>query len=151
VALDPVIGGHRCRDVTGVAVRLLVYGLALTVLIFTHSHIVVIAVAPVIAFGGGLTVTLPYAILIPLMPKDSHGILTGFYSLSRGLGVMLGPLLAGIAIQLLRGQFAATHGYAAMWIVTAAAIFASIPVLGSLGSRVQQRRRHTSAAGIART
>jgi MFS-type transporter involved in bile tolerance (Atg22 family) len=70
------------------------------------------------------------------MPEDSHGILTGFYSLSRGLGVMLGPLLAGVAIQVLRGPFSSTHGFAAMWIVTSASILASVPVLSGLRRRV---------------
>jgi MFS family permease len=81
--------------------------------------------------------TLPYAILIPLMPPRGHGMLTGFYSLSRGLGVMLGPLLAGVAIDLLGSVFASTHGYGAMWIVSAGAILVSIPVLAGLGRHRQ--------------
>jgi MFS family permease len=74
--------------------------------------------------------TLPYAMLIPLMPKREHGALTGFYSLSRGIGVMLGPLLAGVAVSLLKGPLSSTHGYAAMWLVCSAAILASIPLVG---------------------
>ena len=41
--------------------------------------------------------------------------MTGFYSLSRGIGTALGPVCAGAAIQLFRPAFASTHGYAAMW------------------------------------
>src|SRR6185437_12083234 len=55
-----------------------VYGCALAVLIFTHATIAILAVAPIVAFGGGLTMTLPYALLIPLMPARGHGMLTGF-------------------------------------------------------------------------
>ncbi len=132
--------GDRYGEIRVMRWGLCLYGCALTLLIFTHAEGVLIAAAPVIAFGGGLTMTLPYAILIPLMPDGSHGMLTGFYSLSRGLGVMLGPLLAGVAIELLGPRFASTHGYAAMWIVSAGAILASIPVLTRLASRLQPRR-----------
>lgn len=125
---------------------LALYGLALAVLIFTHATPVLIALAPVIAFGGGLTMTLPYAILIPLMPPRAHGMSTGFYSLSRGLGVMLGPLLAGVAIDLLAPAFSSTHGFAAMWIVSAGAIVASIPVLARLRANVNRHEGARSAA-----
>jgi MFS family permease len=114
------------------------YGASLLVPILTRNTLALLLCVPVIAFGGGLTMTLPYAILMPLMPKRAHGIMTGFYSLSRGLGVMLGPLLAGVAIQLLGSGFSSTHGYAAMWIVTSAAILLSIPILALLGRCVSK-------------
>jgi MFS family permease len=134
----------RVGSVRTMRVGLWLYGVALAVPIFVHTPAALLPVVPVIAFGGGMTMTLPYAILMPLMPEDSHGLLTGFYSLSRGLGVMLGPLLAGAAIQLLGGDFPATHGYAAMWIVASGSILASIPLLSKLRSRSQaggERRR----------
>ena len=57
-----------------------------------------------------------YALLIPLMKDDDHGLTTGLYSVSRGVGTALGPLLAGIAIEVLNGGFfAGTEGYQAMW------------------------------------
>jgi hypothetical protein len=55
--------------------------------------------------------------------------------------VMLGPLLAGVAIQLLGSGFSSTHGYAAMWIVTSAAILLSIPILALLGRCVSKTPR----------
>jgi MFS family permease len=135
--------GDRHGEIRVMRWGLWLYGGALAILIFTHAEGVLLAAAPIVAFGGGLTMTLPYAILVPLMPEGSHGMLTGFYSLSRGLGVMLGPLLAGVAIELLRGTFASTQGFAAMWIVSAGAILASIPVLNLLCS---QLRRDSSSA-----
>jgi MFS family permease len=74
--------------------------------------------------------TLPYALLMPLMDEDDHGLTTGLYSLSRGIGTALGPLLAGAAIQLLASPLDGTQGYQAMWGVAAVAVLASIPVLG---------------------
>jgi MFS family permease len=75
---------------------------------------------------------LPYALLIPLMPDDEHGAVTGYYSVSRGLGAWLGPLLAGVAISALRGPFAETDGYQAVWGVCAVAVLLSLLPLRSL-------------------
>jgi len=153
IILAGAIASGKLADRLG-AIRVMriglwIYGCALAVLIFTHATPVIVAMAPLIAFGGGLTMTLPYAILIPLMPKRGHGMLTGFYSLSRGLGVMLGPLLAGVAIQLLGPLFPGTHGYAAMWIVSSGAILLSIPILGRLRADVAGRRRAGTRARAA--
>jgi MFS family permease len=87
---------------------------------------------PLVAFGGGVIMTLPYALLQPLMPEGRHGALSGLYSVSRGVGTALGPLLAGVAISLLRCPLDGTEGYAAMWPVCAAAILASIPFVARL-------------------
>jgi MFS family permease len=82
--------------------------------------------------------TLPYALLMPLMPEDRHGALSGFYSLSRGVGTALGPLLAGVVITVARGPLQSSQGYAAMWAVCAAAILASIPLLRELRDEVDR-------------
>ncbi len=42
------------------------------------------------------------------------------YSLSRGIGTVLGPALAGAAVELLRGPLSSTRGYAAIWGVAEA-------------------------------
>ena len=103
-----------------------VYGVGLLVPAFTQSTAAMVPTMLVVGFSGGLVMTLPYAILQPLMPRGRHGVLTGFYSVSRGVGAALGPLLAGIAIQLLDGPFASTDGYAAMWLVCGATVLLSI-------------------------
>jgi MFS family permease len=117
------------------------YGAALAIPIFTAAPVVIAVAAPFIAFGGGMVMSLPYALLIPLMPEDEHGLLTGFYSLSRGIGTMLGPLLAGVAVQTLHGAFPGTDCYAAMWIVCSGAILASIPLLRRLKGQSRDRGR----------
>jgi MFS family permease len=89
---------------------------------------VVAVVVPFIALGGGAMMALSYAILIPLMPGDERGALTGLYSVSRGIGIIFGPVVAGVLISVLDGgPFGATRGFQAMWIVCAGAILASIP------------------------
>ena len=83
--------------------------------------------APLVAFGGGVTMSLPYALLIPMMPRGAHGAVTGLYSVSRGLGTALGPLLGGVAIQAAGGD------YRWVWAVCAAAVLVSIPTMAPLG------------------
>ncbi len=107
-------------------VALLVYGIGLLVPFVSTVPWVVALAAPVVAFGGGVTMSLPYALLMPMMPRGAHGAVTGLYSLSRGVGTSLGPLLAGVAIQ------AAGEDYRWTWLVCGAAILVSIPVMAPL-------------------
>jgi MFS family permease len=93
-----------------------------------------------------MILTLPYAILMPLMPEEEHGLITGFYSFSRGLGILLGPALAGLAITALRSALPATDGYSAMWLVCGGAILASLPFVAPLQAKEAELRR-----GRART
>ena len=117
-----------------------VYGAAMLVPMLTEFPPILIPAVPVIAFGGGMIMGLPYAVLMPLMPKGEHGAITGIYSLSRGLGTMLGPILAGVAVQVLGpALFESTSGYAAMWVVTAGAIFLSLPFMAKLRGETRDR------------
>jgi MFS family permease len=134
VATAPVSG--RLADRHGIARvmqwALLAYGLGLLVPFLLTAKVGVALAVPLIAFGGGVVMTLPYALLMPLMEEEAHGAATGFYSFSRGIGTALGPLLAGVAIAATTGLFAGTHGYQATWGVCAAAILLSVVPLARL-------------------
>jgi MFS family permease len=110
---------------------LVVYGIGLFVPFVSTVPWVVALAAPLVAFGGGVTMSLPYALLMPMMPRGAHGAVTGLYSLSRGVGTSLGPLLAGVAIQAGGGDYRWT------WLVCGAAILVSIPAMAPL--RDEQR------------
>src|SRR5207248_4823989 len=139
----PISGklGDRFGKTRVVSIALWIYGLGLFVPLVTQNAWVVAPVLPLIAFGGGVILTLPYAILMPLMPDEEHGLLTGFYSFTRGIGILLGPLLAGAAISVLRDPLTGTRGYAAMWLVCGAAILASIPLMPALRAKEAANRR----------
>jgi MFS family permease len=111
------------------AVAAVLFGAPMIVPLLSTSPVLIVLVAPFIAVGGGVMMSLPYALLQPLMPEERHGALTGYYSASRGVGVMFGPLLAGLAISLLHGPLSSTEGYAAMWAVCGAAALGSVPLL----------------------
>jgi MFS family permease len=139
----PVSGklGDRFGKTRVVGLALWLFGVGLLVPFLTQSPFIVLPILPFVAFGGGMILTLPHAILMPLMPDEEHGLITGFYSFSRGLGILLGPLLAGVAITALRSSLGSTQGYAAMWLVRAAAILASLAFMKPLQAREAQLRR----------
>lgn len=104
-----------------------VYALGLAVPIFVHSLLFLIALLP-LAFAAGIVMTLPYSLLMNLLPDTDHGAGAGAFEASRGLGVVLGPILAGVAVETLRPAFSSTEGYAAMFLVASVAVVISVPL-----------------------
>jgi MFS family permease len=152
VILVGAAGSGKLADRFGrirvVSICLVGYGAGYLVLVFTTNRLVMGAMIPLIAIGGGTVMTMAYALLMPLMPEDEHGALTGFYSISRGTGIILGPVLAGALIWFTRdGLFKQTQGFQAMWIVCAAATFASLFFLYRMAQAPEDRRRLRSATG----
>ena len=129
--------GDRFGRTTVLKWTLPVYGLGLLVPLVTTSHLAVAVITPLVAAGGGTIMSLPYAILQPLMPEEDHGALTGYYTFSRGIGTALGPLLAGLAISAGHSTLSGSQGFQAVWGVCSLAILASLPVLRRL--RRQER------------
>jgi MFS family permease len=121
------------------------FGAPMVVPLLSTSRPLLIAAVPFIAVGGGVLMSLPYALLQPMMPDRHHGAMTGYYSVSRGLGVALGPLLGGVAVSVGAGVLASTQGYAAVWAVCGASALASLPLLGRVSS--SEHRCATGAPG----
>ena len=136
--------GDRLGRLRVLQYALIAYGCGYLVLAFTTSRPLIGAAVPLIAVGGGTVMTLAYAVLMPLMPEDEHGALTGFYSLSRGIGIVTGPILAGLLISMTQqGAYSSTHGFQAVWIVCGAATFASLPFV----RRMRRARTPAKADG----
>ena len=113
------------------------YGLGLLAPFLSQSSAVLAIAMPIVALGAGMVTTLAYVALVRAAPEDARGTASGLFALSRGVGVLLGPLLAGIAVELLRPLLLDTDGYAAAWLVAALAVLATVPLLRRLrGSRV---------------
>ncbi len=84
---------------------------------------------PFVALAGSVLLTLPPALAFLLAPDGSEGIAAGIVDVSRGLGVVLGPLLVGFGVRYSGPLFSATHGYAAMWPVIGIATLLAVPLL----------------------
>jgi Na+/melibiose symporter-like transporter len=134
--------GDRFGRLRVVILAAWMYGLGFLVPVFTTARPAIGVATVPLALGGGTLMTLAYAILMPLMPKRNHGALTGFYSLSRGVGITTGPLIAGVLIAVTQhGPFSGTQGYQAMWIVCSAAALASLWFVRGMRRAVKDREQ----------
>lgn len=123
------------RPVMHVAVWVFALGLIPTLL--TTNTVYIAAIVPV-AFAAVVLMTLPYAILMGLLPnRQAHGAGAGLFELSRGVGVIVGPALAGLAISTLDSvralSFGDTMGYSAIFGVSMLLLLLSIPFLRRIG------------------
>jgi MFS family permease len=88
-------------------------------------------IAPV-AVAGGTVMTLAWGLLFKLMPDGDRGTVTGLATTTKGIGLVLGPLLAGAAIDVFAPVLESTDGYAALWPAMAVPILAVIPLVALL-------------------
>ncbi len=81
---------------------------------------------PIFGLGGSIVLTLPYAILMSLMPKEHIGQFTGMFSMMRGLANIVAPVLAGAAIDVASRYMPKGTEYAVVWLYSAAMILISL-------------------------
>lgn len=106
------------------------FGAPMVVPFLSQDAALIVPVLPLIGVSGGIVMALPYALLVPMMPESQHGLLSGFYSLSRGLGLAAGPLVAGVAIEVMRalGDPLGAQGFSALWLAAGTMILATVPL-----------------------
>jgi len=109
------------------------YGAGLLLPTFSRALSFVLPSIPLFAFGAGLVMTVGYAAVLRTLPMDRRGAATGLLGFGRGVGLVLGPALAGGAVQVLAPYFPATRGYAAMWLVAAVAVLVSLNPVSRIG------------------
>jgi MFS family permease len=110
-------------------VAALVYGGGLVLGVFAQSLAPLLVALPLVAIAGAIVMTLPQALAFTLAPAGSAGAAAGLLDFSRGVGVVLGPIVVGATIELFHGQLPATDGYAAMWPVIGIPVLLTLPLL----------------------
>jgi MFS family permease len=113
----------------------LVYGLGLIAGVFADTLTPLLIGLPVVALAGAIVMTLPQALLFTVAPAGSAGGAAGLLDFSRGVGVVLGPVVVGAAIEIFHGSLGSTHGYAAMWPVIGVPVLLSLLLLRKLEGR----------------
>jgi MFS family permease len=139
---------ERYGEVRVLAAAAALYGGGLLLPAFTREISFVLPSLPLFAFGAGLVMTVAYAAILRALPADRRGAATGLLGFGRGVGLVLGPVLAGMAIQVLGPWFADTRGYAAIWLVAAVAVLLSLGPVARL-LRDEQQAAATPAAAPA--
>jgi MFS family permease len=109
-----------------------VYGAVLCFAVIPTTVTPMLIMLPGGALAGSILMTLPQALAFTIAPDDGQGAAAGLVDFSRGVGVVLGPLLVGAAVAWSRSWLSATHGYAIMWLMIGAPIVASIGLLRML-------------------
>jgi MFS family permease len=79
--------------------------------------------------AGGTVMTLAWGLLYKIVPAEHRGAVSGLATTTKGIGLLIGAPVAGIAIDLARPHLDATSGYQILWPVCALPILAAIPLL----------------------
>ena len=82
-----------------------------------------------VSIAGGTVMTLAWGLLFKLMPSRHRGAISGLATTTKGLGLLLGAPLAGVAIDLARPYLHATDGYQVLWPVCGVPILAVLPLV----------------------
>src|SRR5919198_869754 len=88
-----------------------------------------------VAIAGGAVMTQAWGLLFKLMPPKHRGAISGLATTTKGIGLIVGPLLAGGAIDLASPYLRSTDGYQVLWPACAVPILAVIPLVGRLMRR----------------
>ena len=85
-----------------------------------------------VAIAGGTVMTLSWALLFKLMPAQHRGAISGIATTTKGWGLLFGPLIAGVAIDLSSSYLKGTDGYQVLWPICALPVLLAIPIVANL-------------------
>src|SRR5205085_10610943 len=91
-----------------------------------------------VAVAGGTVMTLSWALLFKLMPRQHRGAIAGLATTTKGLGLLIGPLVAGVMIDVMSPYLKKTDGYEMLWPVCAVPVLAAIPLVATLVKRERE-------------
>ena len=90
-----------------------------------------------VAVAGGAVMTQAWGLLFKLMPAAHRGAISGLATTTKGIGLVVGPILAGAAIDLVKPYVHATNGYRVLWPLLGIPVCAVIPLVWRLRSAEQ--------------
>jgi MFS family permease len=111
-------------------------------------HVWYFALIVPVAIAGGTVMTLAWGLLYKIVPAEHRGAVSGLATTTKGIGLLIGAPVAGIAIDLARPHLQATNGYQILWPVCALPILAAIPLLVRL-MQVEDQSARVEPSGAA--
>jgi MFS family permease len=135
VILYVIDGLHESKTVSGeilaaVAVASFVYGTGFLVGGLAQQwHDWYFGLIIPVAVAGGMVMTLAWGLLYKIVPVEHRGAVSGLATTTKGIGLLLGAPLAGLAIDLARPYLHETNGYQILWPVCGLPVLAAIPLL----------------------
>jgi len=82
-----------------------------------------------VAVAGGTVMTLAWGLLYKIVPEEHRGAEAGLGTTTKGIGILIGAPLAGLAIDLAQPYFQSTDGYQVLWPICGLPILAAIPLV----------------------
>jgi predicted MFS family arabinose efflux permease len=82
-----------------------------------------------VAVAGGTVMTLAWGLLYKIVPEEHRGAAAGLGTTTKGIGILIGAPLAGLAIDLAQPYFRSTDGYQILWPICGLPILAAIPLV----------------------
>jgi MFS family permease len=82
-----------------------------------------------VSIAGGTVMTLAWGLLYKIVPVEHRGAVSGLATTTKGIGLLVGAPIAGLAIDLAQPYFPATDGYQVLWPICGLAILGAIPLL----------------------
>ena len=82
-----------------------------------------------VAVAGGTVMTLAWGLLYKIVPVEHRGTASGLATTTKGIGLLIGAPLAGLAIDLAQPYLETTSGYQILWPICGLPILAAIPLL----------------------
>ena len=110
-----------------------------------HWHDWYLALMFPVAIAGGAVMTLAWGLLFKLMPPQHRGAIAGLATTTKGLGLIVGPIAAGAAIDLLSPYLRSTDGYQVLWPILGIPILAVIPLVAHMMRNEQRSLKGTAS------
>lgn len=85
-----------------------------------------------VAVAGGMVMTLAWGLLFKVMPATGRGSVSGLAIMTKGVGLLIGPIAVGASIDIAGTFLESTEGFAAMWLIVALPVLAVIPYVARL-------------------
>jgi MFS family permease len=112
-----------------------VYGFGLVLAVLAqHWHWWYYGLIAPVAVAGGTVMTLAWGLLFKLMPAGERGAIAGLAIMTKGVGLLIGPLAVGAVIDIFHPFLQSTDGYAAMWPAVGIPVLAVIPLVWRLAA-----------------
>jgi MFS family permease len=83
----------------------------------------------VVSIAGGTVMTLAWGLMYKIVPVEHRGAASGLATTTKGIGILIGAPVAGLAIDLAGPYLPETNGYQILWPICAIPILAAIPLL----------------------
>jgi MFS family permease len=128
-----VVSGHL-GDRFGISrvilVASIVYGVGLSLCVLAQQwHWWYYIVISPVAVAGGMVMTLAWGLLFKLMPAGDRGSISGLAIMTKGVGLLAGPLAVGAVIDIFHPFLRSTDGYGAMWLAIGLPVLAAVPLV----------------------